>query len=75
MTVYCNDPLKKQCRWSGTSEELVCTDADPTSFEYYPQCEGTDFSEEEDEDESVYDDDDDDDDDERRPESLPEIEA
>jgi hypothetical protein len=41
--------------------ELVCTDADPTSFEYCPQCEGADFSEEEDEDDGNYDDDDEED--------------
>jgi len=61
MTVYCNDPWRKQCRWSGTLGELVCTDADPTSFEYCPQCEGADFSEEEDEDDGNYDDDDEED--------------
>lgn len=51
MTIlYCNDPSKKGCHWSGDSAELVALgDDDESTFTHCPQCEGTDFHEEEDE--------------------------
>jgi len=51
MTLWCNDPLKKGCRWSGDQAELVAkTDAlDDRDFSYCPACKGNDFEEEEEE--------------------------
>ena len=50
MTIlYCNDPLKKGCSWSGDSDELVSLTAalDDKEFTHCPHCGGTDFKEEE----------------------------
>jgi hypothetical protein len=51
MTLYCNDPLKKGCSWSGDREELVSKteDLDDNDFSFCPQCEGNDFQEEDEE--------------------------
>jgi hypothetical protein len=53
VTLYCNDPMKKGCHWSGDPSELhSATDAlDDRDFTHCPQCGGTDFYEEEEEDE------------------------
>lgn len=51
--LYCNDPLKKGCGWSGDSTELVAlTDAlDDRDFSFCPRCDGKDFQEEDEDDE------------------------
>lgn len=51
MTLYCNDPLNKHCRWSGDPDELVALtdDLNDRDFSYCPQCDGKDFEEEDDE--------------------------
>lgn len=44
--MYCNNPFKKKCRWSGDPDELVCTDEDPKHFTHCPNCGGEDLDEE-----------------------------
>lgn len=47
--LYCNDPLKQGCHWSGSQQELVCAEDDPNPkvFNLCPHCGGKDFHEEE----------------------------
>jgi len=47
--LYCKDPFKSGCHWSGDESELVSVAGDET-FSHCPYCEGEDFDEEEEED-------------------------
>jgi len=48
-TLYCADPNKKSCYWSGEVEDLVELN-DDCRFTHCPNCHGEDFDVEEDED-------------------------
>ena len=52
VTLFCNDPKKKGCHWSGDRQELVALteDLNDQDFSYCPHCEGNDFEEVEEED-------------------------
>jgi hypothetical protein len=47
MTLYCNDPKKQGCQWSGDPQELVALtdELDDVDFTHCPYCEGADFEE------------------------------
>jgi hypothetical protein len=51
MVLYCNDPNKKGCHWSGDPEELVAltSDLNDRDFTHCPNCDGNDFEEEDEE--------------------------
>jgi len=52
-TLYCDDPKKIGCSWSGDRRELIARteNLSDRDFSYCPHCEGNSFTEE-DEDES-----------------------